>query len=101
MIVINILKLAEPKCISTFQNILIRTCKCEGNKVECINRKNPCSAVIADFGLATKIPNKSAGKEFKRLQQVGSPYWMSPECLKGEFYDELADIFSYGRFGLF
>jgi len=49
-------------------------------------------SIIGDFGLATKIPNKSD----QRLPQVGSPYWMSPECLRGEFYDHKADIFSLG-----
>ena len=64
-------------------------------KVSCGNMKQ--CAVIGDFGLATKIPTRSIGKEFRRLQQVGSPYWMSPECLKGEFYDEKADLFSFGK----
>ncbi|XP_006899055.1 PREDICTED: dual specificity testis-specific protein kinase 2 isoform X2 [Elephantulus edwardii] len=52
------------------------------------------SAVVADFGLAEKIPDVSLGSE--KLAVVGSPFWMAPEVLRDEPYNEKADVFSYG-----
>lgn len=66
-----------------FQNILIKRSPSTGN----------LSAIVADFGLAAKIPASTD----HCLPQVGSPYWMSPECLRGKYYDEKADIFSFGN----
>ncbi|XP_037621800.1 dual specificity testis-specific protein kinase 2-like [Sebastes umbrosus] len=55
------------------------------------------TAVVGDFGLAEKIPDYSddiGGKQ--PLAIVGSPYWMAPEVLRGELYDEKVDVFAYG-----
>ncbi|GAB1288791.1 Dual specificity testis-specific protein kinase 2 [Apodemus speciosus] len=56
--------------------------------------ENGYSAVVADFGLAEKIPEASIGSE--KLAVVGSPFWMAPEVLRDEPYNEKADVFSYG-----
>ncbi|XP_055884305.1 serine/threonine-protein kinase 24-like [Biomphalaria glabrata] len=49
-------------------------------------------AVIADFGLATKIPEPNT----EPLPSVGCPWWMAPEVIHGKYYDQRADLFSYG-----
>ncbi|KFQ24140.1 Dual specificity testis-specific protein kinase 1, partial [Merops nubicus] len=68
----------------TSMNCLVR---CEANSY---------TAVVCDFGLAEKIPTYSEHSEKEPLAVVGSPYWMAPEVLRGEFYNEKADVFSYG-----
>ncbi|XP_048827228.1 dual specificity testis-specific protein kinase 1 [Brienomyrus brachyistius] len=54
------------------------------------------SVVVGDFGLAEKIPDYSDGVEKQPLAVVGSPYWMAPEVLRGELYDEKVDVFAFG-----
>ncbi|CAD6192051.1 unnamed protein product [Caenorhabditis auriculariae] len=48
-------------------------------------------AIVADFGLSCPFPKRG-----EKLAQVGTTYFMSPECLKEEFYDEKSDVFSFG-----
>ena len=53
------------------------------------------TAVVADFGLATKTRNPQ--RKYKKSQSiVGTAYWGAPELLSGKPYDERADVFSYG-----
>ncbi|XP_059840144.1 dual specificity testis-specific protein kinase 2-like isoform X1 [Hypanus sabinus] len=51
------------------------------------------TGVLGDFGLAEKIPDNETTE---RLSVVGSPFWMAPEVLRSEPYNEKADVFSYG-----
>ncbi len=52
--------------------------------------------MVGDFGLASRMPR---GPD-ERLPQVGSPYWMSPECLRGCHYGPPSDVFSFGLVAL-
>lgn len=86
------------------------------NSHNCLVREDK-TVVVADFGLARIIRNgsspdtrkcnrhsdggetgvKTTKKERKkRYTVVGNPYWMAPEMMKGNKYDEKVDIFSFG-----
>ncbi|NXJ03688.1 TESK2 kinase, partial [Odontophorus gujanensis] len=71
--------------------------------------ENGYSAIVGDFGLAEKIPDHrylfslfllptpvSVFTCSEKLPVVGSPFWMAPEVLRDEPYNEKADVFSYG-----
>ncbi|KAL3856652.1 hypothetical protein ACJMK2_011380 [Sinanodonta woodiana] len=75
--------------------------------------KEDLTVVVADFGLARVIPerdfhmeksqsasNKKSthqkSRRKKRYTVVGNPYWMAPEMLNGQTYDEKVDLFSFG-----
>ncbi|XP_066979442.1 dual specificity testis-specific protein kinase 2 isoform X1 [Macrobrachium rosenbergii] len=68
----------------TSKNVLIKH-TLEGGEYKLV-------AVIADFGLAAPIPHEKC----MRLRQVGSPYWMAPEVIRGDWYDHRVDVFSFG-----
>jgi serine/threonine protein kinase len=50
------------------------------------------SIKIADFGYAAQLTEERS----KRTTIVGTPYWMAPELIRGENYDEKVDIWSTG-----
>ncbi|PIK49854.1 putative dual specificity testis-specific protein kinase 1-like [Apostichopus japonicus] len=64
------------------------------SQVKYISKKKnlDLECVIADLGLAVRIPKS----ENEVLPVVGTPYWISPECLHGKFYDSKCDVFSFG-----
>eukprot|EP00928_Gymnodinium_smaydae_P034670 TRINITY_DN24515_c0_g1_i1.p1 TRINITY_DN24515_c0_g1~~TRINITY_DN24515_c0_g1_i1.p1 ORF type:complete len:558 (+),score=126.02 TRINITY_DN24515_c0_g1_i1:361-2034(+) len=47
---------------------------------------------LADFGISCQLQNTWA----RRNTQIGSPYWMAPEVIKGVAYNAKADIWSLG-----
>ncbi|XP_014486307.1 PREDICTED: LIM domain kinase 1 isoform X2 [Dinoponera quadriceps] len=83
------------------------------NSHNCLVREDK-TVVVADFGLARIIQNGSSPdsrkynrhsdgearttkkERKKRYTVVGNPYWMAPEMMKGNKYDEKVDIFSFG-----
>lgn len=47
---------------------------------------------IADFGFAVNLTSE----QDKRKSVVGTPYWMAPELIRGQEYDEKVDVWSMG-----
>ena len=45
-------------------------------------------SVISDFGFATHEPPPDG----VQLSPVGSPYWMAPECIRGDWYVVLINL---------
>ncbi|XP_061818952.1 LIM domain kinase 1-like [Nerophis lumbriciformis] len=85
------------------------------NSPNCLVKENQ-SVVVADFGLARLVmeeKNRSRTSSLesspkggrsglrkpdrkKRYTVVGNPYWMAPEMIHGQIYDERVDVFSFG-----
>ena len=47
---------------------------------------------LADFGFAAQLTKEKA----KRKTIVGTPYWMAPELIRGDPYDQKVDVWSLG-----
>jgi len=47
---------------------------------------------LADFGYAAQLTQQKS----KRSTIVGTPYWMAPELIRGQEYDQKVDIWSLG-----
>ncbi|XP_055532763.1 LIM domain kinase 1 isoform X2 [Wyeomyia smithii] len=82
------------------------------NSLNCLVREDR-TVIVADFGLARILkqpistafekPSQSCGTigrrgrpRRQRYTVVGNPYWMAPEMMRGNKYDEKVDIFSFG-----
>lgn len=78
------------------------------NSLNCLVREDK-TVIVADFGLARIINSPSSGRwsqdgtigrkirqRRQRYTVVGNPYWMAPEMMKGNKYNEKVDVFSFG-----
>lgn len=65
----------------TSKNVLIRKLPPICDDTDEFDAEPYLVAVIGDFGFATSEPTAD-----QKLPTVGSPYWMAPECIKGQWF---------------
>ncbi|XP_053616871.1 LIM domain kinase 1 isoform X2 [Plodia interpunctella] len=71
------------------------------NSHNCLVREDQ-TVIVADFGLARVVQRTASSAHArdalrrKRYTVVGNPYWMAPEMMNGNVYDEKVDVFSFG-----
>lgn len=58
------------------------------------DRSSKRRLVVMSLGFCTI--NHESHTDGCRMTVVGTPYWMAPEMLRGEVYDEKVDVFSFG-----
>ncbi|MBI4904295.1 MAG: protein kinase [Acidobacteria bacterium] len=51
---------------------------------------------VVDFGLALEVENESEGRLTRSGEALGTPWYMSPEQVRGEHVDARTDVFSLG-----
>ncbi|NWY56303.1 TESK1 kinase, partial [Chionis minor] len=68
------------------------------NSKNCLIRVTPRGreALVTDFGLAREVVELPMKDVERKLSLVGSAFWMAPEMLRGEPYDQKVDVFSFG-----
>eukprot|EP01105_Mastigella_eilhardi_P024667 TRINITY_DN6471_c0_g1_i1.p1 TRINITY_DN6471_c0_g1~~TRINITY_DN6471_c0_g1_i1.p1 ORF type:complete len:544 (-),score=98.43 TRINITY_DN6471_c0_g1_i1:107-1738(-) len=76
-------------------NIIHRDLKSDNLLIVSLQWDTPTTVKLTDFGASRQIAD-SAEKAYTR--GVGTPIYMAPEVLKGEHYNSLADVFSFGVF---
>ena len=72
----------------TSKNVLIRKLPPICDDTDEFDAEPFLVAVIGDFGFATSEPSKD-----QKLPTAGSPYWMAPECIKGQWFVSLSMSF--------
>jgi len=61
------------------------------------SKQTPYSCVVADFGLAEKVPtNETEIKILQEKHSTGCIYVVAPEVIHSKPYDQTADVFSFG-----
>ncbi|CAF0964164.1 unnamed protein product [Didymodactylos carnosus] len=67
------------------------------NEITLKNQRSTSVTVLTNGNVVVRPKTRRQMlRDRQRYTVVGSPYWMAPEMLKGQCYDERVDIFSFG-----